>query len=176
MFRVLARTRAGGSPRLSMAMVVALAVAAAASTLSPWSRVPFSRGFDPRMAPLVAAMPALNPDSTAIRQTIANPEHLGIADPDDTVIRPEEEAPMWTAMGPGSSLVVLPAGRRRLYLARSAARLRRPGWIILAGGHRAWLDDFLVAYRVAESWTAEGATLDESGARISYLVAKLIPR
>src|SRR5258708_22841823 len=99
-----------------------------------------------------------------VRAHFSNTEREGIADFGPPATRYPAETIVWTPLDPLSVWLSVPSERRRLYIRRSAARLRRPGWVILGEGEaensvinpqRDLLDDFRVAYRITDEPTYE---------------------
>jgi hypothetical protein len=162
-----------GSPELPRLTIIGIAAAVATLTLTYGYYLPFAHGFSIDTAPMIAEFAKLNTDMAAIRSRIPNPDHLGIADIAQWNRNPAETV-VWTAADPGVIFGPIPSSRRQLYIKRSAARLRVPGWVILGDAQRDWLDDFRVAYRITEerSYTMQSATTHHPE---TYLVAHLTP-
>ena len=76
-------------------------------------------------------------------------------------------------MDPSSLWISVPHDRRQL-IKRSAARLRRPGWVVLGKDHQDWLNDFRVAYRITEE-TGYKIQSANSKQPETYVVAYLTP-
>jgi hypothetical protein len=181
-FRALDGPSPAGFPALNRLAVLGLATAIAAGALSIWRFVPFADGFkiDPNALLVVAANE--DPAMPAIRKRIVNPDHLGIADFGWTFNRNPVETIVWTPMDPLSLWPSVPSARRRLYIRRSAARLRRPGWVIIGDAERDLLntqrdllDDFRVAYRVTEVTQYKVRSPIPDREPLTYTVAHLIP-
>ena len=79
-------------------------------------------------------------------------------------------------MDPSSLWSFVPDDRRRLYIQRSAARLRRAGWAIVDDEQRFLYDGFDAGYIVAEQREFLGAPSPLDGSRRHYLAACLNPR
>ena len=157
-FVVLVALRARPSPLVRLGIATSIA----AITLSYWTYVPF--GID-RADPVEVRIAKLDPGMNEIRSHIANPDRLGIADIGQSLNRHPDESLVWTPMDPYSLWSFVPSERRRLYIRRSAQRLRRSGWVILQGDAAKLLSEFEAGYNVAE--------LSRTG---EYTVAKLIPK
>jgi hypothetical protein len=145
-FIALVAVRALQRPLAARLTIVGLSAATAAISLAAWTNSPFDyrlRGYPGR----ISADP---PELALVRSRIVNPKHEGIAvfgpsrsrDPDETVV--------WTPMDPPLLWTYVPSERRKLYIARAAARLKLPGWIITNDEQRPLLEDFRVAYRITE--------------------------
>jgi hypothetical protein len=160
-------------PSLQRLIVLGVSVASAAITLAHWDYVPFEHGFSIDTSPLVAAASQVDKDVVNVRARISNPDHLGIADLGSWNRNPAETI-VWTAADPGDLFRSIPSERRQLYIKRSAARLRLPGWIILGEAQRDWVNDFRVAYRITEerSYKIQSATSNQPE---TYVVALLTP-
>jgi len=181
-FRTLDGQSPIGFPALNRLAFIGLSTTVAAGALSLWQYVPFRNGFMVNPNVLVAA--AANEDAAmpAIRKRIVNPEHLGIADFGWTFNRNPAETIVWTPMDPLCLWASLPSARRKLYIRRSAARLRRPGWVILGDAERDLLnvlrdllDDFRVAYRITDETVYQVRSPIPGGEPLTYVVAHLIP-
>lgn len=162
------------SPCLPRLTIIGLSSAIGVLTLSFWLYVPFQHGFSLGSAPVAEAVAMRSNDQADIRSRIANPYHLGIADLRETHRSYPSDTTVWTAMDMGSVWPVLPHNRRQLYIKRAANRLRLPGWLILGGDQRDWLDDFRVAYRVTEEKSYQVSTKTQSRPE-TYVVAHLVP-
>ncbi len=170
-------------PALNRLAVIGLSTAVAASALSLWKIVPFGDGFKINPNDLLAAAANEDPAMPAIRKRILNPDHLGIADFGWTFNRNPAETIVWTPLDPLCLWASVPSARRKLYIRRSAARLRRPGWVILGEAaerdllnvQRDLLDDFQVAYRITEVSTYQVKSPIPGGKPLTYVVAHLIP-
>lgn len=161
------------SPQLPRLTVAGLAASTAALALAFWNYVPFEHGFSTSTAGIIAAGAKLDPGLESVRSHISNPKHLGVADlrlpnrnPGETIV--------WTPMDPSSLWISVPHDRRQLYIKRSAARLRRPGWVVLGKDHQDWLNDFRVAYRITEE-TGYKIQSANSKQPETYVVAYLTP-
>jgi hypothetical protein len=175
-FRVIDRPRDLHATPLSRLTAIGLAASVATLALSGWRIVPWGHGFDPGMRATVESISAIDADMQALRAGIVNPDHLGIADFGLSLNRAADETVVWTPMDPVSLWAYLPAGRRRLYVSRAAARLHRPGWAIFSEPQLYLLDDLRAAYDVTESSTGRGVTEGPDGTRGVYTVVKLVPR
>jgi hypothetical protein len=174
-FRVLDQPAGDRSP-LARVTRFGLATSTAALAMSTWHLVPFDfRGtIDIRQA--VAAFPALEPDIERIRTQISNSDGLGIADFGPIYRRHPSERVVWTPMDPSSLWSYVPSERRRLYIRRSAARLRNSGWAIIEENQRFLFDDLLAAYTVAQSREFVGQPSPADGSRKHYLAVCFDPR
>lgn len=165
---------AGEVPPLTAAVRLGLAGSAAALALSPWRILPYDPRVSLDLAAVVASQPALEPDIEAIRAHLPNPDGLGIADFSETDTRHPAERVVWTPIDPSSLWAYVPSERRRIYIQRSAARLRRAGWAIFDDDHRPMAEDFTAGYTVAQRRDVTFPSAD-GGAR-RYLVLCLNPR
>jgi hypothetical protein len=183
---VILRTLDGPSPSafpaLNRLATLGLSTTVAAGALSMWQFVPFRDGFRINPNALLAAGAVEDPAIPAIRKRIVNPEHLGIADLGWTANRNPAETIVWTAMDPLCLWDSLPSARRQLYIRRSAARLRRPGWVIIGDGERNKLNlrrdllqDFRVAYRITDVTEYKVRSQIPDREPLTYTVARLIP-
>lgn len=178
--RALACSKLVGNEQFRRLIALGIAGAIGVFTLSPFQLVPFRHAFDLSIENTLARMADVDPDIAIIRAGIPNPEHLGIAN----LVRPGNrdlhESAVWTAMDPYSLFQFVPRARRRVYISRSAVRLRRPGWIILDGSESRLLEDFRVAYDIsAESVHFGVRAVSFGGARPAshtYVVARLVPK
>lgn len=143
-FIALAGLRALEKPTLMRPAIVGLAAATAAITLSFWTFPPFEHWSTDHPSFVSQDM-----EVAAIRSQLNNPLHEGIADLGWFGTRNPAETILWTPLDPGSLLTDLPRERRRLYIARSAARLKLAGWAIIEDHLEYLLDDLRVAYVVS---------------------------
>jgi hypothetical protein len=169
-------------PALERLVVIGLSTAVAACALSTWEIVPFANGFQINPNAFVAGAANEDPAMGEIRARILNPEHLGIADFGRTFNRNPAETIVWTPMDPLCLWASMPSARRQLYIRRSAARLRLPGWVIIGSAvgdlinlQRDLLDDFRVAYRITDVTTYKIKSPIPNGMPLTYTVARLIP-
>jgi hypothetical protein len=181
-FRTLDGQSPIGFPALNRLAVIGLSTTVAAGALSLWQYVPFRNGF--MVNPNILAAAAANEDRAmpAIRKRIVNPEYLGIADFGWTFNRNPVETVVWTNMDPLCLWASLPSARRKLYIRRSAARLRLPGWVIIGDAERDLLNtqrdllnEFSVAYRITDVTTYMVRSPAPGGEPLTYTVAHLIP-
>jgi len=159
-FIALVGMRALERPAVARLAIVGLATATAAIALSFWDYPPFAHWSTDHP-------PFASPDLevVAIRPYIANPQHEGVAEFGTFRIRNPAETILWTPMDPSSLWGdTIPDERLKLYITRSAARLKRSGWAIVADEQQYLLNDLRAAYRVTEE-TRYG----------SYTVAHLDP-
>jgi hypothetical protein len=172
--RVADREREPTPGRVACAMASGQAALVAALVFSSWEQVPYRNGVQWSIAPVVAAMPALYPDVEVIRSRLPIDDGLGIAT-FATVRRDVRETTVWTPVEPYDTWGAMSSARRRVYIARGAARLSRPGWAIFSAKQDDLFGDLETSYRVAESWTYTGrGVAGRSGEE--YRVVKWIPR
>ena len=174
-FRVLDRP-AGDRPLRARLTCFGLATSVAALAMSPWHAVSFALppAFD--IHTVVEDFASLEPDIEQIRKQIADPDGLGVADFGPSYTRHPSEKIIWTPMDPSSLWSYVPSERRRLYIQRSASRIRRAGWAIIEDEQRFLFDDLQAGYTVAEQRGFDGARSPLDGSRRHYLVACFNPR
>jgi len=174
-FRLLDRDPTTG-PTLQRLVAFALAISVAALALSPWNSVPFAAPFSLDVRRLLADIPSIDPGVEAVRRSIDNPGHLGIADFGDALVRDPGETVVWTPMDPASLWSFVPGARRKLYVQRSGARLRRSGWAIVQSGQDYLIGDLRAGYDLAlvRQLTAPGYVLAPKDT--TYLVVCFDPR
>ncbi|HWE52087.1 MAG TPA: hypothetical protein VG273_20000 [Bryobacteraceae bacterium] len=143
-FIALVGIRALARPAVSRKTIVGLAAATAAISLSFWDYPPFARW---SMSHPAFVTPDL--ELAKIREQISNPLHESIADFGWFRIRNPEETILWTPMDPSSLWgQTIPDERLKLYIKRSAARLKLSGWAIISDDQQYLLNDLRAAYKV----------------------------
>jgi hypothetical protein len=153
-----------------------LATSVAALAMSPWHSVPYDPRATVDIHTAVADFRSLEPDVEEIRQQIANPDELGIADFGPHYLRHPSEKRVWTPMDPSSLWSYVPSERRQLYIQRSSARLRRSGWAIIDEDQRFLFDDLHAGYTVAEQRSVVGTPSPDDGSQTHYIIACFNPR
>jgi hypothetical protein len=174
-FRVLDRPAADRS-LLTQATHFGLATSVAALALSPWHSIPYGSKANLAIQSVVATFTWLDPDVEQIRKHIINPDGLGIADFGPTYTRHISEKIVWTPLDPSSLWSYVPSERRKIYVQRSSARLRRSGWAIIEDDQRLLYDDLLAGYTVAQQHSVLGSPSALDGTQRHYVVACFDPR
>jgi hypothetical protein len=174
-FRVLDRPATAASllPDLTR---FGLAASVAALAMSPWRSIPYDPRATVDIHTIVADFRSLEPDIERIREQIANPDGLGIADFGPSFTRHPAEEMVWTPMDPSSLWFYVPSERRQVYIRRSSARLRRSGWAIFDADQLFLFDDFRAGYTIAEQHSFLGAPSPDDGSQRHYVAACFDPR
>jgi hypothetical protein len=172
--RALDRSDAAPSV-LGKAAAFGLAASVAALVMSPWKTSPFDPRYVLDINAIKKSSSTLQPDVETIRRQIPNPNGLGIADFGPAYVRHPSETLVWTPLDPSSLWSFVPSERRQLYIRRSAAKLRRAGWAIIAPNQLFLLDDLRTSYLVSHEHSVKGAR-DASGGEPTYVVACLQPK
>jgi hypothetical protein len=118
----------------------------------------------------------LEPDIERIREQIANPGELGVADFGFDYLRHPSETLVWTPMDPSSLWFFVPSQRRQRYIQRSSARMGRSGWAIFDDDRRFLLNDFQAGYTIAEQRDFIGAPSSADGSQRHYVAVCFNPR
>ena len=160
--------------RSATRFVIATAIAALA--LAPWQMT--ARNLRWQLDPDVVsdATRKLEPGIERIRQRIANPGGLGIADIGGALVRHPSETLIWTALDPGSLWPYVPHRRRQLYLQRSSVRLGRSGFVIFEENEYPLIQDFHDGYQIASVARFEGAAALAADSTTHYTVICFDPR
>jgi hypothetical protein len=161
---------------LAGATAFGLAASVAALAMSPWTIRPYESRWVVDIRTVVAAFRVLEPDILRIRQQIANPNGLGIADFGPDYLRHPTEKLVWTQLDPSSLWWDIPSERRQLYIRRAATRVRRSGWAIVDDDQHVLFNDLRAGYSVAEERAVPGAASPADGSRRHYVVACFDPR
>ncbi len=157
-------------------VALGLAVAVAALAFSPWTFVPFDPHVVTNIHSVVSGFPAREPDVARLRSQVPPSPELGIADFGPRFARHPAETLVWTPMDPSFLWGFVPSERRKLYIERSARKLRRSGWAIFADYELFLLDDLKSAYIVHGLHSVEGAPAQPGGSSTRYTVACFNPR
>jgi hypothetical protein len=153
-----------------------LAASIAVLALSPWQVVPYDPAMVTDIHTIVGRFPALEPGLEQIRATLAAPPGLGIADFGPNYIRHPSETVVWTPMDPSSLWTFVPSDRRRLYIRRSEARLRRSGWAIADDEQQFLLDDLAATYVARDRYGFDAPPLSPDGTPTHYVAMCFDPR
>jgi hypothetical protein len=173
--RVLDRPK--GTPSLvADAMVFGLATSVASLAFSPWRSLPYDPRWTVDIHAVGAQFRSLEPGIERVREQIANPHGLGIADFGPSYTRHQSETLVWTPMDPSSLWSFVPSARRQLYIQRASARLRRSGWAIFDDGQLFLFDDLQAGYVVVEQHSFDLAPASPGAAPIHFIAACFDPR
>ena len=164
------------SGAVGKAASLGLAVSVAALAFSPWEVVPFDPHVVTDIHAVVSGFPAQEPDVARLRSELPQSPELGIADFGPHFARHPAETVVWTPMDPSSLWGFVPNERRKLYIERSARKLRRSGWAIFADYELFLLDDLKAAYDVSNVRFNEGAPFQPGGPPTRYTVACFDPK
>ena len=164
------------SGAVGKAVAFGLAVSVAALALSSWKFVPFDPHVVTDIHAVVAGSPALEPDVARLRSEVPRSPELGIADFGPHYARNPAETVVWTPMDPSSLWSYVPSERRKLYIERSARKLRRSGWAIFTDYELFLLDDLKASYLVRNVRSSVGAPAHPGGPPTRYTVACFAPK
>lgn len=164
------------SGAVGKAVALGLAVSVAALAFSPWKIVPFDPHVVTDIHAVVAGFPPQEQDVVRLRSEVPRSPELGIADFGPYFARHPAETIVWTPMDPSSLWSFVPSERRKLYIERSARKLRRSGWAIFADYELFLLDDLKAAYLVRNLRSADGAPSHPGAPPTRYTVACFDPK